>query len=419
MRSQRIEEKIPACRLHAEKPKTGQICLTLVGINHQTSTLKEREPLQLGRDELPLVDNLLMAPKDMREAAAVCTCNRIEFYLVLRDTADPFAVVAGAYRKHRNLDLAPLREKFYLRTEANAVHHLLLVAAGLSSMVLGETQIFGQIKQGYSQACSVKSAGKILHRLFHQAFRTGKKVREETAIGRGAVSVGGIAARMVNERMSKDANPLIVFVGVNDMISLAAEHLHSNGYRNFAFANRTLEHAAPLARVYRAACQPLTALDILLESAAVVITCTGAETPIITRPLVQTARAASTKPTLLLMDLGVPRDVETEAGELAGVTVVDLDVMNRELTSRLEERASAINPAQDIVEQKLSEFMYWYEPVRQEPMYNGLAETFEQARCAELAAGGEHVSSEFRETLDQFSLRLVRRLLQAVSRRSE
>ena len=419
MPSQCSEEKIPACQLRADTPKPIAARLALVGINHQTSTLEEREPLQLGRDELPPVDNLLISADGVREAAAVCTCNRIEFYLVLRETTDPFAVVAEVYRKHRYLDVSPLRERFYLRTEAEVVRHLLHVAAGLNSMVLGETQIFGQIKQGYSQACAVKSAGKILHRLFHQAFRTGKKVREETAIGQGVVSVGGVAARMVKERMEPSADPQIVFVGANDIISLAAEHLRGAGYRNFTFANRTREHAEPLAKAYGGALSPLADLGKLIRSADVVISCTGAVPPLISRNLVDQSRGESGKTELLILDLGVPRDVEPEAGNLPGVVLVDLDVMNRELTSGLAERAAAIKPAQDIVEQKLAEFMYWYEPVRQEPMYNGLADAFEKIRMEELTATDCDRSAESRVATDEFSLRLVRRLLQTVSRRTE
>jgi glutamyl-tRNA reductase len=172
MPCQGANEKTPACQLRA-----GPVALAVVGISHQTSTIEEREPLQLGRDELPQVDSSLVSLPGVHEATAICTCNRIEFYLVLRDAGAAGDVVAQMYRERRNLDLSSLRDTLYERVDGDAVRHLLRVAAGVDSMVLGETQIFGQIKQAYTQACSVKSAGKILHRLFHQAFRTGKRVR--------------------------------------------------------------------------------------------------------------------------------------------------------------------------------------------------------------------------------------------------
>jgi len=392
----------------------------LIGINYKSSTLEEREPLQLNLDDLPRMGNVLVTTANVVEAVAIATCNRIEFYLVLRDTATAFDVVAGAYQTLRGIDITPLREKFYERTDGHAVRHLLRVAAGLNSMVLGETQIFGQIKQGYSQACSVKAAGKILHRLFHQAFRTGKKVREETSIGRGAVSVGGVAVRMLRERLSGNADPSILFVGVNEMISIAAEHFSKGGYSTFAFANRTLQHARQLTEVYGGTSHNLDQLPALISAADVLIACTGAATPVITREIIEQALVQRQNHNgLLIMDLGVPRDVEPRVGELPGIELLDLDDMHSQTVENLEERATAIGPAEVIVETRLAQFVYWYEAVRLEPMYEGLGEAFEHIRTEELAGLLDELPSEHRDTIDQFTIRLARRLLQAACRRSE
>jgi len=420
MQNQCSKMKTPACQGIAEKRDTGHARLVLVGINYKTSSLEEREPLQFEREELPRVDDLLISTAGVMEAVSICTCNRIEFYLVLRDTVSVFGVVAEMYRKFRDVDVSVLREKFYERTEAHAARHMLRVAAGLDSMVLGETQIFGQIKEGYSLACSVKSAGKILHRLFHQAFRTGKRVREQTTIGRSAVSVGGVAARVARERLSENPNPAILFVGANEMISLAAEHLRKAGYHRFVFANRTLEHAGKLADAFGGESFSLDDLGRRIGSADAVVVCTGAATPVVTRAMIEKAFAAVPDgKQLLIMDLGVPRDVQEEVGELAGVSLLDLDDLHQELNSGLAERATAIGPAEEIVEATLSQFLYWYEAVRLEPIYNGLGEAFEKIRAEELAGIGDECSPECREAVDRFSIRLMRRLLQAACRRSE
>ncbi len=420
MQSQLPKTEAPAGKCVPEKRETAHARLALVGIDYRTSTLEEREPLQLSREELPRVDDLLVSTAGVMEAVSVCTCNRIEFYLVLREAASAFDVVARMYRAHRGLDIFNLREKFYDRTEAHAARHLLRVAAGLNSMVLGETQIFGQIKQGYSLACSVKAAGKILHRLFHQAFRTGKHVREETAIGRGSVSVGGVAARMLKERLPEKADPAILFVGVNEMVSLAAEYFRKANYRRFVFASRTKDHAEQLANKYGGKGYSLDNLGRLIGSADILVACTGGSTPVISRAL--TAEALASAPhgkKLLIMDLGVPRDVEREVGDLRGVTLMDLDDIYQESSTSLAERTTAIGPAEEIVELKLSEFMYWYEAVRLEPIYNGLGDAFEKIRAEELAASGDAYSPECRDAIDRFSIRLIRRLLQAACRRSE
>jgi len=420
MQSRCSKSPTPKCLCAVERRDACHVRLVLIGINYKTSTLEEREPLQLSREDLPRMGNALVSTANVLEAVSIATCNRIEFYLVLRDTVTAFDVVAGAYQSLLGTDITPLREKFYERTDGHAVRHLLRVAAGLNSMVLGETQIFGQIKQGYSVACSVKAGGKILHRLFHQAFRTGKKVREETSIGRGAVSVGGVAVRMLRERLAGNAHPSILFVGVNEMISIAAEHFSKGGYKTFAFANRTLQHARQLAEVYGGESHNLDHLPVLIAAADVLIACTGAATPVITREIIERAQAErQNHDGLLIMDLGVPRDVEPGVGELSGVELLDLDDMHSQTAENLEERATAIGPAEVIVETRLAQFIYWYEAVRLEPMYEGLGGAFEQIRTEELAALMDELPSEHRDTIDQFTIRLARRLLQAACRRSE
>ncbi len=393
--------------------------LAIVGINYKTSTLREREPLQLAIEELPQVDDLLVSTAGVMEATAICTCNRIEFYLVLREQAVAFDVVAAMYRAYRDIDITPLREKFYERTEDHAVRHISRLAAGLNSMVLGETQIFGQIKKAYSTACSVKSVGKILHRLFHQAFRIGKKVREETTIGRGAVSVGSVAARLVRERLADNADPAVLFIGVNEMISLAAEHFRKAGYARFSFANRTIENARGLAGNFGGDAHSLDELSRRIGAADVVVTCTGSSTPLVTRKLVEETLDKSAGKNTLIIDLGVPRDVENAVGGLPGIVLLDLDDIQRELNAGLEERAAAMKPAEEIVEAKVEQFIYWYKAVRREPIYNGLGKQFEDIRAEELAAVLDGCPSECREKIDRFSVRLVRRLLQSACRRSE
>jgi glutamyl-tRNA reductase len=393
--------------------------LAVVGIDYKTSTLQDREPLQLALEELPQVDELLFSHPGVMEAVAVCTCNRIEFYLVLREKTAAFEVVAAMYREYRQLDLAPLREKFYERTEEHAARHISRLAAGLNSMVLGETQIFGQVKKAYSTACSVKAAGKILHRLFHQAFRTGKQVRDETTIGRGSASVGGVAARIVRKRLAEQFNPVILFIGVNEMIALAAEHLSKADYSHYIFANRTVDRARRMVERFGGRACALEELAAQVEAADVVISCTGSAEPVLTRSLVKQARDQAGNEEILIMDLGVPRDIEESAADLPGVTVLDLDTIHRELAANLEQRALAIKPAEEIVEARVEQFMYWYEAVRREPIYNGLGRQFEEIRAEELTAALTACPAECHAAMEKFSIHLVRRLLQQACRHAE
>ncbi len=391
--------------------------LVLVGIDYKSSSIQEREPMQLTTDELPRVDDLLISVPGVLEAATICTCNRIEFYMVVRSSVTPFDVIVELYRTYRSIDIAPFREMFFERFDNLAVRHLARLTAGLNSMVLGETQIFGQVKKAYSTACSVKSAGKILHRLFHQAFRAGKRIREATIIGRRPVSVGGVAARLISERLPEDSAPRVLFIGASEMISLAAEHFRKAGFEQFTFANRTLSHAEKLADAFNGNALELNQLPTSISDVDVVVACTGSPSPVVTKA--HYADRSESAPPQLIIDLGVPRDVEPAVRDLPGVTVYDLDDIHRELNAGIEDRESAIAPAEAIVEDKVSQFSYWYEAVRLEPMYNGLGDTFEKARQEELARAKDEYPPSCIVALEEFSVRITRRLLQATGRHGD
>ena len=160
--------------------------LVVCGVNHHETSVERREPLQLGREDIASAHAQFSRMAGVKEATIVATCNRIEFYAVTDKTIDVFDLVARFYSRFRQFDLSAMRDDFYIRKNKHAVVHLFRVAAGIDSMVLGENQILGQLKEAYSSACAVKAAGKVLHRLFHQAFRVGKQVRTNTELGKGA-----------------------------------------------------------------------------------------------------------------------------------------------------------------------------------------------------------------------------------------
>ncbi len=388
--------------------------LVLVGIDYKSASIQEREPMQLTPDDIPRVDDLLISFPGVLEAATVSTCNRIEFYMVVRSSVTPFEVVVELYRTYRSIDVTLSREMFFERYDNLAVRHLARLTAGLNSMVLGETQIFGQVKKAYSTACSVKSAGKILHRLFHQAFRAGKRVREETIIGKRPVSVGGVAARLISERVPEGRAPRVLFIGASEMISLAAEHLRKVGFERFIFANRTVAYAERLASAFGGNAITLEQLGSEIADVDVVVSCTGSSLPVVTK-LHYGDRSDGAKAQLVI-DLGVPRDIDFAVRELPAITVYDLDDIHRELNTGMEDRESAIVPAEAIVEDKVSQFVYWYEAVRLDPMYNGLGDAFERIRVEELMHAKDEYPPSCSVALDEFSIRLARRLLQAAGR---
>ena len=282
------------------------------------------------------------------------------------------------------------------------------MAAGIDSMVLGENQILGQIKEAYSSACAVKAAGKIIHRLFHQAFRVGKIARTDTEMGRGVCSVSSAAVEMLSERLEKIENPRILFIGINQMISLAANGLRRLEYDNFVFANRTPQKAQEFASHYNATGYSLGDLPALIGDSDVIITCTGATEAIITEKMFSDRQIKK----MTIVDMAVPRDTEIEKNRYSLVEVLDLEDIKNFVKNQQAIREKAVPLVEQIIDRKLSEFIYWFDHVRYEVIYNGLHDAFENIRKDELKSVLEGLDPEQRTLVNQASKNLVNKLVQ-------
>lgn len=383
--------------------------LIACGLNHHNSELSEREPLQIGRESIAEANAILGKLPGVLESVIVSTCNRAEFYFVLEKSAIPMDVILSFYAQFSNQQISHLVDRFFELQRRDAIEHLFRVAAGIDSMVVGETQILGQLKHAYSSACSVKSAGKIIHRLFHQAFRVGKAVRTDTELGKGACSVSGAAVSLLKSRMGDDLDRSILFVGVNQMISLAAAGLSRGDQSRFAFANRTVEKAAALAAKFDASSHSLDELPKLIAKADIIVTCTSSPVPIIAKDMIPPLADRDRK--LIIMDLAIPRDVETELDSMDSLEVFDLDDVKTFVAQNQEQVMKSIPEAEAIIERKLDEFIYWYSHVLHEPLYNGFLDTFEAIRHEEFGPVMKKLTPELQFAVDKASRRLINRLL--------
>jgi len=386
--------------------------LAVCGINHKTSSLDEREPFQLGREDFAAANAAFSNHNGILESAIVSTCNRVEFYFVAKRDIVPFDIVAEFYKEFKNIDITDRHENFYVKKNKHAVDHLFRVAAGIESMVLGENQILGQIKEAYSSACAVKAAGKIVHRLFHQAFRVGKITRTDTEMGKGACSVSNAAIEMLSERLKNLDNPKILFVGINQMISLAANGLRRLEYNNFAFANRTGSKAVEFASRYNADGYPLGDLPKLLTETDVIITCTGATEAIISASMLDDVVAGGGNRRIIIMDMAVPRDTDIEKDYHDSVEVLDLEDIKHFVADQQAIRAKAIPQVEQIIDRKLGEFNYWFDHVRYEPIYNGIYDAYENIRRDELKTVLENLEPEQSNIVNQATKNLVNKLVQ-------
>lgn len=386
--------------------------LIVCGTSHKVSSLKEREPLQVNGDEIAAAHAAFSDLADVREATILSTCNRVEFYFVTRRKVDPFEVVAAYYARARKLDVDRLREKFYVKKGRHAADHLFRVAAGIESMVLGENQILGQVRDAYSSACAVKAAGKIIHRLFHQAFRVGKQIRTDTEMGKGACSVSSAAMDLLRTKIDGLESARVLFVGINQMIQLAAGNLRGLDNVSFWFTNRTEQKAADFAAGYGARGFGLEQLPRLLPQADIIVTCTGATLPVITSAMLNTAARSRPDKRLVVVDMAVPRDVDCPPEGIPGCEVYDLEDIKAFVAEQQRKRQAAIPQVERIVERRLDEFVYWYEHVLHEPIYNGVGDVFERVRLDEVIPLLDRLSQKDREVVDRATRRLTQKLMQ-------
>jgi len=386
--------------------------LVACGINYKSSTLTQREPLQIGHDDMAEANSVFSNLPEVKESAIVSTCNRVEFYFVTDREQEPIDIVEKYYKRFRNINITEIKEHFYIKRNRHAAAHLFRVAAGIDSMVLGENQILGQVKDAYSSSCAVKASGKVIHRLFHQAFRVGKMVRTNTEMGKGACSVSSATAELLKKKINGISNPNVLFIGINQMIDLAASNLYRMDINKFRFANRTPEKAISVAAKYKADGFSLDNLPHLIHEADVVISCTGSDRPVITKSMLDGILLSEPEKKLIIIDMAVPRDVDVEKDFNENIEILDLEDVQQFVKDQQTQRELAIPEAEKIIERKLDEFIYWYNHVRYEPIYNGLDGLFESIRQQEMAPVLDELDTETRTRIDSATKDLINKLLQ-------
>ncbi len=331
--------------------------LVVVGMNHKTSTVSQREKFQINRKEIQPSVNYLKSLDSVEGTVIVSTCNRLEFYLTLKSGTDPFSIISDFYCRKGIITVPVNKKLFYSYKDINAARHLFSVAAGLDSLVTGEYQIQGQVKDAYSLACSEKAADKILHKLFHAAFRVGKTVRTKTKIGSCNQSLSGVAFKVLKEKLRKE--DVITIVGVNQNTKIIADKLSKAGFNHLLFVNRTLHKAEELADKYNGVAFSLDYIEEPLISSKCVFSCTGAPGFIINSDLINKIYSKNKLPKLLI-DMAVPRDINTQ-GLVRDIEVIDLEGLKKYLDKEKEELVHDIPEAERIIANEADIFEVWNE----------------------------------------------------------
>jgi len=379
------------------------------GINHQTAPLTVREQVAFQTERLAQALRDLVAHEPVKEAAILSTCNRTEVYC---NTEQPAAAVDWLAHYH-HLRPDGLEPYLYRLPQEQAVQHAFRVAAGLDSMMLGEAQILGQMKDAVRSAEAAGTLGTLLSRLFQRTFSVAKEVRTQTEIGANAVSMASIAVRLAEEIYPSIAECRVLFVGAGEMIELCATHFAARRPKTLTFANRTADKANELAVRHIGQSVPLEEVAGSLASHDIVIASTASPLPIIGKGTVESALKARKHRPMLLVDLAVPRDIEPEVASLGDAFLYTVDDLGRIAADGLNARASAILQAEAIIDSEVRDFMHWMNARSAVPAIRALRDHAERSRRQELerALKGLERGDDPRLVIERLSEGLTNKLM--------
>jgi glutamyl-tRNA reductase len=358
------------------------LSIVLIGLNHETAPVEIRERLTFGGDrELPFT--LIRKIPFVKEFIFLSTCNRVEVLMTTPDPANAEMEIKKVFTESNGIPLGDFERCLYSYHEEEAVKHLFRVAASLDSMVLGEPQILGQIKDAYRQAADQKTSGVILNRLLHKTFSVAKRVRTETGICSHAVSISFAAVELARKIFADLKGKRAMLIGAGEMAELAAEHLISNGVAEIVVANRTLERAIELAQKFKGRAVSLDEVYDQLSKVDIIISSTGAPGLVINYDNVKSVMRARKNRPLFLIDIAVPRDIDPRTNEIDNVYLYDIDDLKGIIELNKAERQKEALRAERIVEEEVIKFKYWLQALDITPIIVSLREKAEQLRLKE------------------------------------
>jgi glutamyl-tRNA reductase len=385
--------------------------LFTLGINHRTASLMVREQVAFHTEELRRALDDLAGSGRVMEAAILSTCNRTELYCQAEDSQAAVRWLS----EYRRVPLPEIEPYLYTHPEREAVRHAFRVASGLDSMVLGEAQILGQMKEAVRIAREVGSLGTTLNKLFQQSFSVAKDVRSGTAIGANIVSMAAASVHLAERIFGSIAEQNVLFIGAGEMIGLCAAHFAAQQPKQFVIANRTVDRGRGMAEKYGGTAIRLEEVAERLAEFDIVISCTASQLPIIGLGLVERAIRARRHRPIFMVDLAVPRDVEKEVGQLDDVFLYTVDDLGEIVQSGRESRQLAVTEAEAIVDLRVEDFLQWLRTRESVPLIRILRDNAERVRSGEMEhalkrlAGGEPPAA----VLEQLSHRLTNKYLHA------
>ena len=386
--------------------------LFVLGANHTTAPVEVRDALAMDAEETSsFLRGLRERTDSVAELVVLSTCNRTEFYGSAADVDSANRTLREAVRYYKGVTHLQNGDFTYVRAGRGAARHLFRVASGLDSLMLGEPQILGQVKDALSVAGESGGSGACLTRLFQCATHAGKRTRSETAIGRGAMSVAYAGVAMATKVFGDLSRHRILVVGAGETGALAATYLAKEQPADLVVVNRTLARAVELAAKLGGHACSLGELDQALVDADVVVTATASPEPLIGAAMLEPIIKARGRRPLVLVDVASPRDVDPKAGRLDNVFLYDLDALERIVDQNKAARAKEIPRAERIVEEELDYFFEWYDALAVAPMIRALRKAFEEIGEREALKHSKHFHRSDREMLERYTRSLINKLL--------
>ncbi len=385
--------------------------ILVVGLNHRTSPVELREKLAFSAVEAQKLYEKLLDYKRVREAVLLSTCNRVEVYSWANEEGEDH--VLSLLEESKGVPSQAVLPSLYIYRGKEAVRHIFRVASSLDSMVLGEPQIVGQVKDAFEEALTCDATGVILNQLMKKALSVSKRVRTETAIGESAVSVSYAAVELSKKIFGDLANRKAMLVGAGEMAELAARHLVHQGVSRLTVVNRTLTRAQELAQELQGQAVPMEHLEEKLVEADIVITSTGAPHTLITSEAVQRAMKERKRRPIFFIDIAVPRDVDPEVERLENVYLYDIDDLGQVVEENRRRREKESVKAEAIVIEEVDRFLQWLKSQEVVPVIVSLRNRCEEIRRKELekAISRMHLNGKETKALEALTTAIVKKIL--------
>lgn len=386
--------------------------IILIGVNHKTAPVELREKLSFTENEILTALEIIKQEKDIREGLIFSTCNRTEI-LYIPDNGNQKEKMIEFISRHKHIEISEFKNALYIYEDNDAIRHLFRVASSLDSMVVGEPQILGQVKQAYKTAVKCKASGVILNRLMHKSFFVAKRVRKETGIGDNAVSISYAAIELANKIFSDLSEKSIMLLGAGEMAALAVEHLITHKVRKIIIANRTFEKAVELSQKFDGQVVKYEERFEALKEVDIIISSTGAAEYVISKDDVKQTMRKRQYNTLFFIDIAVPRDIDPEINTLSNAYVYDIDDLKNIVASNIAQRKKETVKAQRLIDEAVVNFRQWIDGLAIVPTIKALNEKMSaiaEFECQKTLSNLRHLSVE--------DTNAVKRMIKAIASRT-